>query len=81
MKVNFSLKLIRIRNIRFDCGKRSLDKYRYVMDLPLPSFNKNTSIDLIEKILQDILAILNTGDKGKLVGIITRSDILEQFSY
>jgi predicted transcriptional regulator len=48
---------------------------------PLPSFHENTSIDLIEKILEDIPAILITGDKGKITGIITRSDILKEFPY
>jgi predicted transcriptional regulator len=52
-----------------------------VMAPPLPSFHENTSIDLIEKILEDIPAILITGDKGKITGIITRSDILKEFPY
>lgn len=50
-----------------------------VMTPPLPTFNENTPIDIIEKILENLPAVLITDNKGRTVGIITRSNILESF--
>jgi predicted transcriptional regulator len=50
-----------------------------VMSPPLPTFHKYTPKEIIEKLLEDIPAVLVIDDNGKVIGIITRSDFLDQF--
>ncbi|MFW9992098.1 MAG: CBS domain-containing protein [Candidatus Odinarchaeota archaeon] len=50
-----------------------------VMSSPLPTFHEDTPVDIIEQILERIPAVLITDNRGKVTGIITRSDVLEQF--
>lgn len=55
------------------------EEVRNVMASPLPTFPKETPVDILESILERVPAILVSGEKGKMVGIITRSDVLNQF--
>ncbi len=50
-----------------------------IMAPPLPTFHETTPRDIIEQVLERIPAVLVLNDKGKVVGIITRSNILDQF--
>ncbi|MCK4497621.1 CBS domain-containing protein [Candidatus Bathyarchaeota archaeon] len=65
-----------IRNLSVDIAKENVEK---IMDPPLPSISKETSIDVVRRLLVDYTAAL-VMDRGVIVGIITRSDLLEMVS-
>lgn len=48
-----------------------------VMSPPLPSFHERASIEMIEQVLEKVPAVVITDDRSRLVGLITRSDLLE----
>lgn len=65
-----------IRNLSVDIAKENVEK---IMDPPLPSISKETSIDVVRRLLVDYTAAL-VMDRGVIVGIITRSDLLKTTS-
>jgi len=57
---------------------KSVRKVSEVMQDNPPSVSTNTSIDVVLNLLK-FYALIAVKDKGKLVGVITRSDILNKF--
>jgi predicted transcriptional regulator len=65
-----------VRNLKPDLADEPVQK---VMEPPLPSVPEDTDISLIRPLLEVHSGVLVTR-RGKLVGIITRSDLLEVMS-
>jgi predicted transcriptional regulator len=65
-----------IRSLSVDIAKETVLK---IMDPPLPSISKETSMDVARRLLEDYPAAL-VMDRGVVVGIITRSDLLKTVS-
>ena len=60
-----------------ELGEQVLElEVREIMGPPLPTVPPNASIDLVEAMLSETPAILVMDREGKLVGIITRADLL-----
>ncbi len=53
-------------------------KVEDIMEEPFPMVNKSTDMDVIYKLLQNFRAVLVL-DKGKIIGIITKSDLIKLF--
>ncbi len=53
-------------------------KVEKIMEEPFPMVNKSTDMDVIYKLLQNFRAVLVL-DKGKIIGIITKSDLIKLF--
>ena len=65
-----------IRSLSVDIAKETVEK---IMDPPLPSISKETGIDVARRLLEDYPAAL-VMDRGSVVGIVTRSDLLKMVS-
>jgi len=65
-----------VRNLSPDIAEELIEK---VMEPPLPSVPEDTDVTVIRPLLETNSGVLVTR-KGKLVGIITRSDLLEVVS-
>jgi len=65
-----------VRNLSPDIAEELVEK---VMEPPLPSVPEDTDVTVIRPLLETNSGVLVTR-KGKLVGIITRSDLLEVVS-
>jgi predicted transcriptional regulator len=65
-----------VRNLSPNIGDELVEK---VMEPPLPSVPEDTDVTVIRPLLETNSGVLVT-KKGKLVGIITRSDLLEVVS-
>ncbi len=65
-----------IRSLSVDIATETVEK---IMDPPLPSISIETSIDVARRMLEDYPAAL-VMDRGVVVGIITRSDLLKTVS-
>jgi predicted transcriptional regulator len=65
-----------VRNLSPNIADEQVEK---VMEPPLPSVSEDTDVAVIKPLLETHSGVLVT-KKGKLVGIITRSDLLEVVS-
>jgi len=65
-----------VRNLSSTLAEESVEK---IMQAPLPSVSEDTSISMIQPLLEDYAGILVVR-KGDIVGIITRSDLLKVVS-
>jgi cystathionine beta-synthase len=65
-----------VRNLSPNIADEQVEK---VMEPPLPSVSEDTDVTVIKPLLETHSGVLVT-KKGKLVGIITRSDLLEVVS-
>jgi len=65
-----------VRNLSSNLAEERAEK---IMQAPLPSVPENTSVSMIQPLLQDQPAVLVVR-KGEIVGIIARSDLLKVIS-
>lgn len=65
-----------IRNLHINIADETVEK---IMDSPLPCVPEDTSVNMIRPLLEDRPGIL-VMQKGNIVGIITRSDLLKTVS-
>lgn len=65
-----------VRNLSSTLAEEKVEK---IMQAPLPSVPENTSISMIQPLLQDNSAVLIVR-RGEIVGIIARSDMLKVIS-
>jgi len=65
-----------VRNLSSNLADERVEK---IMQAPLPSVPENTSISMIQPLLQDNPAVLVVR-RGEIVGIIARSDLLKVIS-
>lgn len=65
-----------IKNLHINIADETVEK---IIDPPLPCVPENTSVNMIRPLLEDHPGVLAM-QKGDVVGIITRSDLLKTVS-
>lgn len=65
-----------IRNLSSTIAERTIEE---IMEAPLPTLPENAPLDAVRPLLRDYPSVL-VMKKGKVVGIITRSDLLKIIS-
>jgi len=65
-----------IKNLRINIADETVEK---IMDPPLPCVPEDTTVNIIRPLLEDHSAVL-VMQKGNVVGIVTRSDLLKTVS-